>query len=122
VSDLADEVRRRAAGLCEYCRIPETAFRRSFHIEHVIAKQHGGPTGLDNLALACWAFNLKKGPNLSGIDPETGRLTALFHPRKDGWGNHFSFRAATSVTLGIEVRGLTATGRTTTTLLAMNTR
>jgi hypothetical protein len=41
-----------AAGLCEYCPIPEAAFRRPFHIEHVIAWQHGGATELDNLS-AC---------------------------------------------------------------------
>src|SRR5580692_12396034 len=48
------------------------AFRRGFHIEHIIARQHGGSTGLDNLAFACWTCNLKKGPNLSGIDPVAG--------------------------------------------------
>jgi hypothetical protein len=120
VSDLATEVRRRAAGLCEYCRIPEAAFRRPFHIEHVIARQHGGVTELDNLALACWTCNLKKGPNLTGIDPQTGRITPLFNPRSDRWGDHFALSVGTLVELGIEIKGLTAVGRATVVVLGMN--
>jgi hypothetical protein len=121
VSDLATEVRSRGAGLCEYCRIPEAAFRRPFHIEHVIARQHGGVTELDNLALACWVCNLKKGPNLTGIDPQSKQITPLFHPRKDRWIDHFAFSVGTSVAAGIEIRGLTAVGRTTVMVLGMNT-
>lgn len=79
----AGEVRRRAGHGCEYCRIPQVAFRRPFHVEHVVARQHGGTTELDNLAFACWHCNLKKGPNLAGIDPETGQTVLLFNPRKD---------------------------------------
>jgi 5-methylcytosine-specific restriction endonuclease McrA len=71
VNEFAEEVRLRAVGRCEYCHLPQSAFRRPFHIEHIVAKQHGGQTLLDNLALACWNCNLKKGLNLSGIDPMT---------------------------------------------------
>ena len=120
--NVADQVRRRAAGLCEYCRFPEAAFARPFHSEHIIAKQHGGLTQFDNLALACWACNLKKGPNLTGIDPETGEITPLFHPRKDIWPRHFEFSAALMMPLSIEIRGLTPIGRTTARVLGMNTR
>jgi hypothetical protein len=120
VSELAGEVRRRAAGLCEYCRIPEAAFRRPFHIEHIIAKQHGGATRLDNLALACQACNLKKGPNLTGIDPATGEITPLFHPRRDDWEEHFAFSLGTLLPAGIEIRGRTVTGRATVLVLGMN--
>jgi hypothetical protein len=120
VSDLATEVRRRAWGFCEYCRIPEAAFRRAFHVEHVIARQHGGVTELDNLALACWACNLKKGPNLTGIDPQSKRITPLFDLRKDRWTDHFAFSVGTSVADGIEVRGITAVGRATVIALGMN--
>jgi hypothetical protein len=49
-----------------------------------------GPSRLDNLALACWTCNLKKGPNLSGVDPMTGQVAALFNPRDDEWAEHFS--------------------------------
>ena len=98
---------------------PEAAFRKPFHIEHVIARQHGGATELDNLALACWACNLKKGPNLTGIDPQSKRITRLFNPRKNRWADHFAFSVGTSVAVGLEIRGLTAIGRTTL-VLGMN--
>lgn len=85
MTELAAQVRRRAQNRCEYCLIPQAAFRRPFHIEHILAKQHGGLTQFDNLALACWQCNLKKGTNLTSIDPETGAVTRLFHPRTDEW-------------------------------------
>jgi hypothetical protein len=69
---------------------------------------------MSNLALACRRCNLNKGPNLSGLDPETGELTRLFHPRQDIWRAHFVFQQG-------RITGLTAVGRTTAALLQMNT-
>jgi hypothetical protein len=100
--------------------IPQALFRRPFHIEHIIAKQHGGTTHLDNLALACWQYNLKKGPNMTGIDPESGEIARLFHPRKDTWAEHFAFREVKSKAGRIEILGLTPIGRATTRLLDLN--
>ena len=40
---LAEQVRQRAGHMCEYCRLPESLYAGPFEIEHVIAKQHGGP-------------------------------------------------------------------------------
>jgi hypothetical protein len=117
---LADEVRRRAGHHCEYCRVPQGSFRRLFHIEHIVARQHGGTTQLDNLALACWHCNLKKGPNLAGIDPDTGQTVPLFHPRRDRWADHFAVRIGTRMPLGIEIQGLTAVGRATVQVLDLN--
>lgn len=107
------EVRRRAGGYCEYCRFPEAAFRMHFQIDHIIARQHGGATAVDNLALACARCNLHKGPNIAGLDPQTGRLTRLFHPRRDEWSEHFVWDGAL-------MRGATAAGRTTVMLLKVN--
>jgi len=120
VSELSDEVRRRAGHRCEYCRMPQTAFHRPFHIEHIVAWQHGGSTQLDNLALACWHCNLKKGPNLAGVDPETGQISALFHPRKNKWADHFSMRIGKLRSFVIELQGLTPVGRATARVLGMN--
>ena len=69
----------------------------------------------DNLAWACIFCNLYKGPNLASLDPETGALTRLFHPRRDRWDDHFRQDGASIV-------GLTAVGRTTCWLLEMNSR
>lgn len=106
-------VRQRAANQCEYCHLPQRSEPLTFHIEHVIACQHGGADVAENLALACHQCNLHKGPNLSGLDPETGELTRLFHPRLDQWTDHFIHQAGAII-------GLTAIGRTTVRLLRMN--
>jgi len=118
--ELPEAVRRRAGNRCEYCHLPQEAFRRGFHIEHIVARQHGGKAQPENLALACWSCNLKKGPNLSEIDPETGCTTALFHPRRDRWTDHFAALIGTLIPLGVEIRGLTPTGRATVRVLGLN--
>jgi hypothetical protein len=107
-------VRRRAGHRCEYCRLhqdDDPLF--TFHIEHVIAKQHRGTDSPANLALCCHQDNLHKGPNLAGIDPRTKKLVRLFNPRRHKWGRHFRWDGPVLV-------GRTATGRATVDVLAMN--
>jgi 5-methylcytosine-specific restriction endonuclease McrA len=82
-AELRQFVRTRAAYQCEYCRLPQEFSELRFHIEHIVPRQHGGADHLDNLALACPDCNLRKGPNLTGIDPQTGEVTRLFDPRRD---------------------------------------
>lgn len=118
--ELAAEVRQRAKNRCEYCHLPQAAFRRPFHIEHIVAKQHGGQTEIGNLALACWYCNLKKGPNLTGIDPHSTAVVSLFHPRKDRWPDDFDLVVVTGNPPAIEMKGLTPTGRATIRVLGMN--
>ena len=114
--ELRDLVHSRAAERCEYCRIhqDDDPFFR-FHIEHVVARQHGGATVESNLALACHHCNLHKGPNLTGIDPVTGDVVPLFNPREQRWEDHFLWR-------GIAIAGLTPIGRATVRVLAINAR
>jgi hypothetical protein len=107
-------VRGRAGNRCEYCGLPQEALPLvTFHVEHIIAKQHGGPDDLDNLALSCHHCNLHKGPNLTGVDPDTGSVVPLFHPRREIWSDHFAAH-------GVTIVGLTPTGRATVRTLAMN--
>ena len=63
---------------------------------------------------------MQKGPNLSGVDPQTGQVTALFHPRKDEWREHFSAVIGFRIPLGVEIRGLTPVGRATVQVLGLN--
>ena len=83
-------VTERAGNRCEYCAIhqDDEPWTR-FQVEHVIPRQHGGRDDLWNLALACLHCNVHKGPNLSGIDPETNKIEPLFNPRTDTWADHF---------------------------------
>lgn len=79
---LRERVRTRAGQRCEYCRLHQRyAPFVSFHIEHIVPRQHGGSDDPSNLALACHRCNLHKGPNLTGIDPESGQVVQLFNPR-----------------------------------------
>lgn len=61
----------------------------------------------------CSFCNAYKGPNLSSVDPLTGRVVPLFNPRQDRWRDHFALG-------GGEVAGLTPIGRATVRLLNMN--
>ncbi len=55
---LAQEVRRRAKDTCEYCRMPQRYYPTVvFPIDHIIARQHGGLTALNNLAFSCLHCN-----------------------------------------------------------------
>ncbi len=107
-------VRQRAGFACEYCHMPQEAVSwATFHIEHIIARQHDGGDEADNLALACTRCNLYKGPNLSAIDPDSGNVVMLYHPRRDPWKDHFRFD-------GARIIGQTPIGRATVRLLQMN--
>lgn len=93
--------------------MPERFSPFRFPIDHIIARQHHGKSTSQNLALACTYCNYYKGPNLSGIDPATGRVHRLFNPRRDAWSRHFKWN-------GVVVVGLTAIGRATIDVLQIN--
>ena len=66
-----------------------------------------------NLAVACWYCNSFKGSDISGLDPQTRKLTRLFHPRRHKWSHHFRYEGAVLI-------GRTAIGRTTIRVLQIN--
>ena len=113
---LRNLVRQRAGDRCEYCQLPQASLPFvSFHVDHVVPRQHGGQDELSNLAWSCGRCNRKRGPNLSGIDPDTGQVVTLFNPRTQVWNDHFVMR-------GVEILGLTPTGRACVRLLDLNGR
>jgi len=112
---LKRRVWKRANGICEYCRMPSDLYLAPYQIDHIVAEQHGGRTTLSNLALACFHCNLRKGPNIAGKDPATGKTIRLFNPRKDQWGVHFRWHGARLI-------GRTGIGRTTIHVLDINHR
>jgi hypothetical protein len=81
--------------------------------DHIIARQHGGLTVLENLALSCLHCNRHKGPDIAGRDAATGEIVRLFHPRQDRWTDHFEWAGAALV-------GRTTILRVTIQVLAMN--
>ncbi|QLE59731.1 HNH endonuclease [Nostoc sp. TCL26-01] len=110
---LRKQVYNRGKGCCEYCLIPDITTFVSHEIDHIIAEKHGGLTQSENLALSCTLCNKRKGSDLASIDPETGKIVPLYHPRQDLWHEHFQLKDA-------EILPLTAQGRVTVSLLQLN--
>lgn len=112
-AEVRGQVEQRAAGWCEYCQVPDGAGLWRHEADHIIAAQHGGKTELSNLALACFQCNRRKGPNVAAVDPETGRIVALFNPRLQPWTDHFRSE-------GPQILPLSETGRATAAALGFN--
>jgi hypothetical protein len=107
-------VRMPAGQRCEYCRLPDrAAAAATFHVEHILAKQHGGSDDASNRCWSCHRCNLCKGPNLSGRDPLTGKIVRLFDPRRQVWKRHSEWLWAVLV-------GRTQIGRATIAVLNIN--
>lgn len=95
-ASLRSFVRERAGGRCEYCRLHEDDDDfMSFHVEHVIAKQHGGADDPDSLCWACPQCNWAKGPNVAGL--LNGRIYPLFNPRTQRRSRHFAWDQTTLI-------------------------
>jgi hypothetical protein len=112
-ASLRREIRERAEDRCEYCGLAAAAQEAAFHVDHIIPVAAGGVTELDNLALACVSCSLRKGARLEALDPQSGKMAALFHPRLDSWRLHFRWD-------GERVIGLSPTGRASVAALNMN--
>ena len=74
---------QRASGRCEYCLIDGDDTLLPHEPDHVISIKHGGPTEETNLAWACFLCNRFKGSDIASIDPNSGQVVRLFHPRGD---------------------------------------
>ncbi|MFT3769021.1 MAG: HNH endonuclease signature motif containing protein [Minicystis sp.] len=107
-------VRLRAGNRCEYCGMPQAGQEATFHVDHVVPRRDGGPTTLDNLALACVSCSLRKGARTEARDPHSGEPAAMFNPRAYRWEDHFELAANHSIC------GKTPTGRASVELLQMN--
>jgi hypothetical protein len=66
-----------------------------------------------NLEFPCIYCHGYKGPNLTGRDRATGKITRLYHPRRHKWSYHFRYEGGTLI-------GRTAIGRTTIDVLQIN--
>lgn len=111
--ELVELVWLRAHSCREYCRLPQAYAVFTFEIDHIIAKKHGGETAPENLCLTCFYCNSFKGPNIAGLDPQTGKLVRLFNPRRHHWKRCFRW-------VGPQLVGRTPTGRATVEVLCIN--
>lgn len=109
------QVALRAGHRCEYCHAPEVVFNFPFEVEHIIPMARGGMDIAANWALSCRSCNLWKSAHLQGIDPVSGILIRLFHPREDSWDVHFRADPESG-----EIHGQTPIGRATVACLRLN--
>ena len=112
-------VSARAGGVCEYCRLVESACGVTFHIEHIVPRCQEGQTNMSNLALSCPGCNLAKAGRTVGPD-RRGRQTEIFNPRdfepsQLGWHLHFSLDRETGI-----VVARSSVGEATLEILNMN--
>jgi hypothetical protein len=112
---IRDLARQRAGGKCEYCHTLERWQYVPFTVDHVIPLSEGGSDDPNNLALACFHCNRRKANRLTASDPDSGVQVSLFNPRQDEWRDHFVWSAD-----GLQIFGLTAVGRATVEVLALN--
>lgn len=108
------EVYQRAEGCCEYCQLSAEDSAVPFHVDHVIPLKHDGSDELDNLCLACFDCNMYESHDLTGFDPDTGKITPLFNPRQHNWTDHFEIQS------DLKIHGHTAHSRTTIRVLKIN--
>ncbi len=100
---------------CGYCQTQQAVVGIPLHIEHIIPLAAGGDSDEDNLWLACSVCNNYKGTQTHAPDPETGEQVSLFNPRIQSWTDHFAWSDD-----GVEIIGLTSTGRATVQSLKLN--
>jgi HNH endonuclease len=78
-----------------------------------IYEKHGGETTESNLCLSCFECNRHKGSDICSLDPLTGDIAPLFHPRHEQWMDHFTLGGAV-------IRPLTPQARIAVRLLRLN--
>ena len=117
ISYISVELRRivlqRAGGICEYCLMADIDSFLGCQIDHIVGEKHGGPTAVDNLALACVYCNQAKGSDIGSILWATGEFVRLFNPRLDSWSEHFTL-------IESRIEPLSSIGQVTANLLNFN--
>lgn len=101
--------------LCAYCHTAQRVIGPLLEIDHILPQSLGGSSDEENLALACPLCNSYKSDLVEAVDPESERISPLFHPRNQVWAEHFVWLDG-----GALLGGTTACGRATVTALRMN--
>ncbi len=110
-----EQVRHRAAFLCEFCHTDEHWQLVPFTVDHLLPVSEGGADTLENLALACFHCNRSKANKQSIEDAISQTEIRLFNPRRMPSAEHFIWSAD-----GLRVLPQSEIGRVTIELLALN--
>src|SRR5437763_6217000 len=84
-------VAERAGRRCEYCLSPADYAPDSFAVEHIVPRVLEGENHPSNLAYSCQACNNHKYIHIEVLDPVSGQVVALYHPRRHVWLEHFTW-------------------------------
>jgi HNH endonuclease len=112
---LRQEVEKRAAGLCEYCRSNSGATDSPYDIDHINPRSKGGSDSSENLSFSCRGCNISKYNKTKAIDPLSKKEVFLFNPRSDIWYEHFDWSYDYTLVIG-----RTRIGRATVEALRLN--
>ena len=112
---LREKIRQQAGNRCGYCLALQEHVLNVLEIDHILPMAAGGDDSEENLWLACRACNNAKSAKIAAIDPLTKESLPLFNPRKQNWREHFCWNAS-----GLEIVGITPTGRATVLALDLN--
>jgi hypothetical protein len=107
--------KRRAKDCCEYCWSQEACSPDTFSVEYIVPIAKGGANDAANLANACQGCNNRKFVSIAALDPLSGELALLYHPRRDRWSEHFTWNEDYTLMIG-----LSPTGRATVEALELN--
>ena len=88
---LKNAIFSRANECCEYCCSQARFSPDPFSVEHVVPRSKGGTAQFNNLALACQGCNNRKYTHIEALDPVSGNLMSLYHPRRQQWRDHFAW-------------------------------
>lgn len=114
-AEVRARVRESVEDRCGYCLSPQKYVLVPLEIDHIMPLARGGTDDEENLWLACRPCNVYKGTKVEGIDILTDLIAPLFNPRFQRWAEHFQWSED-----GIQIFGLTATGRVTVEALNLN--
>ncbi len=114
-ADLRRMVTDRARQCCEYCLTQERYSSDALTVDHINPRSLGGVTTAENLALCCHGCNQHKAKRTTALDPVTSVPALLYHPREQGWDEHFAWNDDFTLILG-----LTPIGRATISALQLN--
>jgi HNH endonuclease len=114
-SKLQQTITKRAGKRCEYCLMLLDFSHDPFDVEHIKPTSKNGKTESKNLALSCHGCNLYKSNKLTVFDFVSEESVRLYNPRKDVWGEHFTWAKRFTI-----IVGLTPIGRATIEALKLN--
>jgi hypothetical protein len=84
-------------------------------MEHIIPLAAGGETTEENLAYSCQGCNGHKYVKMNAIEPVSGEIVFLYHPRQQRWEEHFKWSRDK-----LSMIGITPVGRATVNALHLN--